>query len=235
MKTFLIIGLVAFLANSLWAASPKEQVTAAAKSLGEKANYSGTTTPKAEGGNPGRNMGPIEGKAEKDGYTYLLITPGGISVEVVMKGEKGAAKTLEGWQSFQEIEQAGGSGASISRRLRKLKTPSAEAAEFVAKTKDLQEADGAYAGELTEDGVKERLLLEARRREGQEAPQISGAKGSVKFWLKDGALVKYEVTLQGKLNSGDREIEINRTVTVEIKDVGSTKIDVPAEALKSLS
>lgn len=235
MRTSILTILAVFAAGTLFAAQPKEQVAAAAKSLGEKPNYSWTTTPKADAANPGRNMGPIEGKTEKNGYTYLLITPGGVSVEVVMKGEKGAAKTLEGWQSFQEIEQAGGGGASISRRLRRLKTPAAEAAEFVSKTKELKEADGAISGDLTEEGVKERLLLESRRREGQEPPQVSGAKGSVKFWLKDGALVKYELTLQGKLTTGEREVEVNRTVTVEIKDVGSTKIEVPSEALKALS
>jgi hypothetical protein len=33
---------------------------------------------------------------------------------------------------------------------------------------------------------------------------------------------------------GQREIEINRTATTEIKDVGTTKIELPDEAKKKL-
>jgi len=79
------------------------------------------------------------------------------------------------------------------------------------------------------------LLLGARRREGQEPPKTSDAKGSVKFWVKDGALTKYEINVQGKVAAGERTFDINRTMTVEIKDVGSTKLEVPAEAKQKLS
>ena len=69
-----------------------------------------------------------------------------------------------------------------------------------------------------------------RPREGQEPPKIAGAKGSVKFWIKEGVMAKYEINVQGKVTAGDREMDINRTMTTEIKDVGSTKMEVPAEA-----
>jgi hypothetical protein len=49
-------------------------------------------------------------------------------------------------------------------------------------------------------------------------------------------LSKYQYNLQGKLTVGDdkREVEFNRTTTVEIKDVGSTTVKVPDEAKKKL-
>jgi len=36
--------------------------------------------------------------------------------------------------------------------------------------------------------------------------------------------------VQGKVTAGDREMDINRTMTTEIKDVGSTKLEIPADA-----
>jgi hypothetical protein len=107
-------------------ASLKDKLAKAAKQLGDKPNYSWTTTTKEADGTPGR-LGPIDGKTEKDSFTFLSLTPGGIPVEV------------------------------------------------------------------------------------------------------------YEINAQGKVTAGDRTSDINRTMTVEIKDVGSTKLEVPAEAKAKIS
>jgi hypothetical protein len=101
--------------------------------------------------------------------------------------------------------------------------------------KDLKEADGVLSGDVKEDAVKELLLRGARRREGDEAPKIADAKGSIKFWMKDGALTKYESNIQGKVTAGDRDTDVNRTITVEIKDAGTTKVEVPAEAKEKMT
>lgn len=236
MKKTLVIGFIGIMASWLSAAdsSPKDKLTNAAKQLGDKPNYSWTTTTKEADGGPGR-LGPIDGKTEKDNLTFLSLTPGGIPVEVYMKGNKGAAKALEGWQTFDEIAQTSGTAAAIVGFLRSYKAPAAQSAELAGNAKELKEADGAISGELKDDAIKEMLLLGARRREGQEPPKTTDAKGSVKFWIKEGALTKYEINVQGKVSAGDRTFDINRTMTVEIKDVGSTKLEVPAEARPKLS
>ena len=64
---------------------------------------------------------------------------------------------------------------------------------------------------------------------------VNEATGSAKFWLKDGKLTKYEFMLKGKLKFGDNEFPNDRTTTVEIKDVNSTKVEVPEAAKKKLS
>ena len=56
----------------------------------------------------------------------------------------------------------------------------------------------------------------------------------MKFWLKDGALSKYEFKVQGKADFNGNEMDVDRTTTVEIKDVGATKVDVPEDAKKKL-
>ena len=152
-----------------------------------------------------------------------------------MKGDKGTARALEGWQTLDEIAQTGGTAAAIVRFLKSYKAPAAQSAELAGNLKEVKEADDALSGELKEDAVKEILSRGQRRREVQEPPKTTDAKGSVKFWLKDGALTKFEIKVQGKITAGERVTDINRTMTVEIKDVGTTKIEVPEEAKPKLS
>jgi hypothetical protein len=233
MKLTLILALTGVLATTLPAADSKDKVTSAAKQLADKANYSWTTSTKEADGSPGR-LGPMQGKAE-GGVTYLSFEVSGVPVEVYIKGEKGAAKGLEGWQTFDEVAQTSDTAAAVVRFIRNSKTPATESASLTDKAKGLTETDGAISGELKEDAVKELLLRGGRRREGQDPPKIEGAKGSVKFWTKDDVVTKYEINVQGKVTRGDRESDINRTTTVEIKDVGTTRLDIPAEARQKMT
>ena len=57
----------------------------------------------------------------------------------------------------------------------------------------------------------------------------------MKFWIKDGELSKYEFKVQGKVSFNGNERDVDRTTTVEIKDVGTTKVEVPEDAKKKLS
>lgn len=235
MKKLIMLGLIGMVAGGLHAAdaSPKDKIAAAARKVGDQSNYSWTTTTKEADGSPGR-LGPIDGKAEKGGVTFLGFAIGGLPVEVCMKGDKGTAKALEGWQTFDEIAATGGTAAAVVKYLRSYQTPVAESASLAGKLTDLKEADGAVLGNLKEDALKELLLFGTRQREGQEPPKIEGAKGAVKFWIKDGALTKYEIQIQGKVTAGERVMDINRTTTIEIKEVGTTKLEVPDEAKPKL-
>jgi len=233
MKTFLLFFSIATLARIGCSADALQKVTEAAKQVGSKPNYSWATMTREGDGSPGK-LGPIQGKAEKDGVTFLEFVVGGVPVEVCMKDKKGAAKALEGWQTFDEIARTSGTAAAVVRFLRIYKAPVAESTDLASNTKGLKEEEGVFSGELKEEVVKELLLFGVRRREGEEPPKTSDAKGDIKFWIKEGALTKYEIKVQGKVAIGDRENEINRTTTVQIKDAGTTKIDVPPEALEKM-
>jgi hypothetical protein len=236
MKKTLLLALIVAFANTLTAAdsNPKSKITSATKQLGEKTNYSWTSTSKEADGSSGR-LGAMEGKTEKTGLTYLSFTVSEVPVEVYMKGDKGTAKALEGWQSFDDIIQTSPAAAGIVKFLRSHKLPAAESADLADKVNDLKEADGVLTGDLKEEAVKELLMRTARRREGQDAPKIENPKGTVKYWVKDGALTKYEVNVQGKITAGDRETDVNRTTVVEIKDADATKVEVPAEAKEKMT
>ena len=82
MKNILVLGLIGIMTSSLCAADsgPKAKLAAAAKQLGDKGNYSWSTTTKEADGSAGR-IGPIDGKMEASKLMFLSLTPGGIPVE----------------------------------------------------------------------------------------------------------------------------------------------------------
>ena len=65
-------------------------------------------------------------------------------------------------------------------------------------------------------------------------PGPKGVKGSAKFWVKDGALVKYQTHLTGTVSFDGNDTVLDFTRTTAIHDVGTTKMDIPDEAKKKL-
>src|SRR6267142_820242 len=104
------------------------------------------------------------------------------------------------------------------------------AAESYAK--EVKKESEVYSGDLTEEGAK--TLLTFRRRAGSEA-SVTKPRGSVKFWVKDGELTKYEFNVKGTVSFNGNDFDQDRTTMVEIKDVGKTKTEVPDEAKKKLT
>jgi hypothetical protein len=227
LTSFLTAG---FLALSFAAAQgdPKTEVKDAVKKLKEETGFSWTSTAKTVGSD--RRQGPIEGKAEKGGLTYIKGTSGDNSYEAAFKGDKSAVNFAGEWMMADAL---GDESAGVIRRLKAFKNPVEEADALASKAEELKkESDGLYAGDLTADAAKEMFSQLGRR--AAEAPT---AKGSVKFWVKDGLLSKYEVNVQGKITVGGdkREVDLSRTATVELKDIGSTKISLPDEIRKKFT
>jgi hypothetical protein len=208
----------------------KSEVKGAVKRLADKPNYSWLSTPKLE--NEARfRLGPTEGKTEKDGWTHTVVSFNDNTVESVFKGRKAALKREDEWQTLEELET--GDSAWIGRLLKAFKALAAEAVDLADQAGQLKKGeDGAYSGDLTPDGAKTQLMR--RTRQGANAPV--DAKGWVKFWIQDGLLVKYQFNLQGTVTrQNGEEQKLDRTTTVEIKDVGTTTVTVPAEVKKKLS
>jgi hypothetical protein len=244
MKRALVVGILVVSAAARAAAfDDKDDLKAAAKKLGDAPNYSWTTTVKNNAENAGGRMapGPIEGKAEKDGVVWFSTKMGENAMEGAMKGEKFAFKVKDVWMSISDLPGGGGGQQGrpdpsmlMGRFLKNMKPGAQGVVDAIDKLQNVKsEGDGVYSGEFTPDGAKEQLSPN-RGQGGNFAPTVSDAKGSVKFWVKDGMVVKVESTLQGKMSVGQREMEINRTATTEFKDVGSTKLELPDEAKKKL-
>jgi hypothetical protein len=234
MNKSILFGTLALLAGSLLAAiaAPKDDVTAAAKKLADKDNYAWKQTTENAGGG-GFGGGTSEGKTEKDGYLWLSMTMRDNTIEAVKKGDKGALKTADGWQSLSEATSGDpGPATFLARRLQNFKAPAAQVEDLAGKVKEVKKDGEVYSGELTEEGAKSQLMFGGRG--GGNGPEISGAKGAVKFWVKEGVLSKYEIKVQGKVSFNGNDRDVDRTTTVEIKDIGSTKVQVPDDAKKKL-
>jgi len=126
-----------------------------------------------------------------------------------------------------------------------LPLPAETVKDLISKTKSLTMADGAFSGELTEEAAKAAAAPGGGRGRrgggggggggGGNAPQITDAKATLKVWVKDGNLAKYTSHVTGKTtNRAGDPVEIDRTTTTEFNDVGTTKVEVPADAAKKL-
>lgn len=238
MKTNLLFSLALLAAGSLLtaAASPKDDVTSAATALGSQPNYSWHTT--VDAGNGGRfRPGPTDGKTAKGGLTTLKLNFNDNSMEVVMQGTNTAVKTEEdGWQSAAEVLEDSGGGPNpamfAARMAQNFKAPADEAATLVTQAKDLQAGTNGISGDLTEEGAK--ALLTFRRGGNGDGPTVSDAKGTVTFWLADGKLVKFQTHVTGTVTFNGDDHDMDRTTTTEIKEVGTTKVEVSDDAKKKL-
>jgi len=240
MKKNLLLGIFTLVAGSLIAAdsSPKDTVISAATALGGEANYSWHSAVASPGGGGRRFNGPTDGKTEKGGYTWISMVRGDNTTLAVFKGTNGAINTPDnGWQSFAEASADNGGGFNpatfLVRTLQNYKTPDLQAATLANSAADLKADTNGISGNLTEDGAKAMLTF-GRPGAGANAPTVANPKGSVMFWVTDGKLVKYQFHVSGTVTFNGNDRDVDRTTTVEIKDVGTTKIEVPDDAKKKL-
>jgi hypothetical protein len=211
-------------------AKTTNEVTAAIAKLNAAANYSWTV--KTDMPSMPFEMSPTQGKAEKDGLAIVTQQMMDNTMQAVFKGDKVAVNAQDGWQLAGTGEED--MGAMMASMIVGGGTAAKQAETLCPKVKELKAGEaGLYSGDLTPAGAGE-LLSFGPRRGGGAGATPANAKGTAKFWLKDGALVKFESKVQGKAAFGpdgnEQDMEITRTV--EIKDVGTTKLDIPADARK---
>jgi hypothetical protein len=241
MKTKIIVQLlaIALTTGSVMAAdsAAKDQLVKAARALAEKPNYSWKTTvvvPEDTQFKPG----PTDGKVVKDGYIMISQDFGPGTLEIVKKGEKAAMTNQDGgWDSMADLENDEGFGRFRAMMARNLMAPAEDVVEIVGLLKEVKMDGGVYSGEFTEEGAKGMIGFGGRRRgnQGQGGPTIPFAKGSAKFWVSDeGVLSKMEIKVDGSMEFNGNEMEIVRTTTTEIKDIGTTKVEVPEGARAKL-
>jgi len=232
MKTKPFLVSVLTLAGSclIAQAAANDHVSKAVKKLADTGNYSWKATSESSQWNPG----PTIGKTQKNGPTLVRRTFGDNTFQSVHHGEKAATQTQDGWRSLSELEANTDDNRSrfAAMMLRNFEAPAAEALRLLKNIPDLSLADGVYAGKLSEDGVKSMLTF---RRGGTGGPEVRDSSGSVRFWVKDGVLAKYQYTVKGTMTWNNNDMEIDRTTTVEISDIGSTKIELPEAAKEKLS
>jgi hypothetical protein len=107
--------------------------------------------------------------------------------------------------------------------------PHEELAVIVSSCADLTVEGNTVRGTLTDGGAQ--LLLV---RDGQEIVPLAGA-GTFKLQIKDGMVVSYLVQLEGILELGPKKrVHVRQTSNTVLKNVGTTKFEVPEEARRKL-
>jgi hypothetical protein len=86
-------------------------------------------------------------------------------------------------------------------------------------------AGDSFSGELTDAGAALFLSFFA-----QPKVEVRRATGSFHCWTENGVVVRYEVQITGTVNLvGDRTaLPVNWTITTEVHDIGTTRLNVPA-------
>jgi len=236
-------AVVAMGSIAMAAPDAKDDLSAAAKKLSDASNYSWKTS--SEGG--GFGGGNQEGKTEKNGPTLISLTFGDNTIQVATKGQKAVIKTPdEGWKTPDELGGGdggqGGPGMFIARMVQQFKAPGAQAEEYCGKLKDVKKDGDAFTAQLTGADANAVMPRFGGRRGGggggggggQQIPQMQNTKLDLKFWTRDGVLSKYTYHVTGTITIQGEDRDIDRTTTVEISDIGSTKVDLPDEARKKL-
>lgn len=241
-----LCGAVLLLATLLWltgayAADPPEALKAAVEKLAKGSNYTWTTTftfPDAP-----IHPGPLNGQIDTNGFLLVSQNIGRGDFEAVIKDGIGVLKLPVGWLGAQEIVDGNPAGAVgpaflMSRVLFNVRRPDIQTAELLKMgasfTKDDQ---GVIIEQLGEKDVVTLIRNGVTGRPNPQPPPLKAAKGSVKYWLNDGLIGKYEINLQAQMlpSAHERAVDFKPTTTVEITNVGITKVVVPDAAREKIA
>jgi hypothetical protein len=211
------------------AQTPAEAVTAAAQKLGSESSYSWHTTVVVPEGSRFR-PGPTDGKTA-GGVTYVKMSFRNNESEIYLEGTNAVMTDPDGgWQTLADAAADDqGPGRFMVGMVRNFRAPAAQAADLVADCTGLTLANGAYTSDLTPDGAKKLLSF---RRGGNAT--VTNPSGTAMFWIANGELTKFETHVKGTVSFNGNDNDVDRDTTVEITDVGATKIDVPDDVAKKL-
>jgi hypothetical protein len=116
------------------------------------------------------------------------------------------------------------------------KSPADQVLDNLKNVGEVKVTDGVFSADMTPAAAKQALTFNRRGGGGGGGATVAdGAKGDVKLWAKDGVLSKIEIHVTGTVSFNGNDRDVDRTTTIEIKDIGTTKLDVPDEAKAKLA
>jgi hypothetical protein len=226
--------------------SARESAIAAAQRLSVASNYAwqATIRPPHISNAVQRTM---NGRTEKSGYTLITDSIGSeVVARVAWKGTNIVGHNSEGrWipyffpyrltphrsppinvTDFPMVAIPDYSGLdSVSLDMAPIKTPAVDIAQLLGEALEVKNEVDGFSGDLTGAAVFALLT-------GEGVGEISGEKaGRLRIWVLDGCVVKYEYSAKVILASGGVR---QASAQIVIKDIGTTKVEVPEEALKLL-
>jgi hypothetical protein len=225
---FFACALVWFSGIAL-AADASQEVTDAATKLSDAGNYSWRSVTN-DTGNDGSTL-IQDGKTDKSGYTILNLNSGNYYLQFVLKSGAGVINLGEGWKTADDLADQRRAAKFLTSTVRGFKSPAVAAQQIASHLKDLRPAEDAYVAAISGKDASDVLGPMANLRGGRE---MSNAKATIRFWVRDGVLTKYQVHATYTVSRNGNDMDFDRTTTVDFSDVGTTSLDVPDEARKKL-
>ncbi len=244
---------VSLIFASFSAANPKEELAAAIDKIFNASTYAWVAS--TEMANAPFPSAKSEGVAEKDGYTVVTRTMNGTTTQSVAKGNRLVTQNRDGdWLTPDEMRARFGggrgttSGGSPTTRapggqpsgvrvstgfMTESMSPITRVKFLVPKLANLQLSEGALVATVAGDAAQTWFSSNGASTT-TFGPKYTAA--TVKFWLKENELTKYSLSYSAKITRpDDDETEVNTTMIIDFKNVGTAKIEVPAAAKQKLT
>jgi len=180
------------------------------------------------------------GKAEGLAPVEVRVMPG--SALHLKSGElegyrKGDVLVVQEGGLWKRFEPSGDKGAGEADKLAHVLAPheilrDLKSTSFKHVRREDTEGGRVFSGALTDDAIKKLMTHKPPGAAGEKALPSAAAK----FWVNgEGLVTKYELTFEFKAEPGKTDgVALKKTKTIEFRDIGSTKYEVPAEALKAM-
>lgn len=193
-------------------------VAAALKKLQEADSYAWQSTFEMPRAPKKLQIAPISGKIDGREGSILTGAMDGNPIVIARKGAASAIKLNGVWRKKGELRVPPNS-----------KAPRDELASLLPAVTNLTKTKkGYFQGNLKTEAAVAFMRDISRYR--KKNPKISGANGTFRLWLRDGLPTKYEIMVNSKMSVAFLKFDSKVIQTVELKDVGSTTVDVPKPA-----
>jgi hypothetical protein len=208
-----------------------EELAQAAKKATEMESYSFKVDVKAGKGKKGAPS--YEGKYQKD--QPIALKTG--TTEGFKKGAVVVAKEGEEYKKVEKPKKGAKKDASPALAFYDVKLPHEllegleKSFEKVEKAAEKDKDCTVWSGPLTAEGSR---AVASTGAKGEAKANLTYT-GTAKVWINaQGAIVRYEASVDVKGDSAKGEINQHVTKTIEITEIGSTKVEVPEAAKKAL-
>lgn len=191
-------------------------------------NYSWTTV--AEFPDAPFKVTPINGAMGANGYAIVKCDAG--KQEVAIQGKVRVWKGISGWQA----PTPGNAKDPAVQDLLSAQTPTGELSELAIMLNEVK-TNADYSFTVNIDPATAKAYLQSSlkgRAPSGVAPEIKTASGNLRLLLKEGFPQKYTITIDAVISLPFGTKTVARKSTTEIKDVGTTSVELPPEARQAL-
>ena len=228
LSMIVCLGGTALAADPPPASDPPQVVKDAIQKLADSANF----TWRAITRETSQSVTVIQdGQTQQDGSTLIRLNSGGSNIQIALKGGSSVLNVGGAWMTADEATDQ----RQAARFMSTVTSPALVAGRIASRLDNLRADGSEFVAQLSGGEVNNVISplysLDAIRIRGVSE---TGAKATIKFWITAGVLTKYQVHATGTMTRGGDATPVDLTVTVDFRDIGTTKVSLPEQARKKL-